>query len=235
MHIIISPAKQMKRKDDFFGQESQPIFKNQAQELVSILQKMDKAALKKTMKISDKLTKDTYDLYQSFDFEKDPTPAIFSYSGIQYQYMEPGVLEDDSLAYLQSHLFILSGLYGILRPFDLIVPYRLEMQTKLEFSLYDYWKDQLANQIEGPILNLASEEYAKCIRKYKPLIDVRFCEQEDGKLKEKGVYAKMARGAMVRFLAENKIEEIEQVKQFKEQGYTYSAEHSKDNLLVFIR
>lgn len=225
----------MKMSDDCFGNMTSPIFLDQAKELVSHLQALDYESLKKTMKISDKIAKETFDNYQSFDFEKNMTPALFAYSGIQYQYMAPGVLDDDSFQFLQDHLRILSGLYGIVKPFDGIVSYRLEMQTKLSISLYSYWKDTLANQLEEPILNLASEEYAKCIRKYKPLIDVRFCVEENGKLKEKGVYAKMARGAMVRYIAENKIDSIEKIKAFQEQNYSYSAEHSTDSLYVFIQ
>ena len=104
------------------------------------------------------------------------------------------------------------------------------MQTKCPFSLYDFWKDDLSNQIDEPILNLASEEYAKIIRKYKPLIDVRFVE-ENGK--EKGVYAKMARGAMVRYLAENQIENIKDITQFSDLGYTFDASQSTEKLYIF--
>ncbi|MDO4467500.1 MAG: peroxide stress protein YaaA [Bacillota bacterium] len=235
MQIIISPAKQMKMKDDCFGTMTTPIFLERSKELVKEIQSLDYDALKRTMKISDKLTKETYDTYASFDFEKNKTPALFAYSGIQYQYMAPDVLDDDSLQFLQEHLRILSGLYGILKPFDGIVSYRLEMQTKLSYSLYSYWKDALSQQLEEPILNLASEEYAKCIRKYKKLVDVRFCEEENGKLKEKGVYVKMARGAMVRYIAENKINDLEGIIHFSEQDYLFSPEHSNDSLLVFIR
>ena len=136
----------------------------------------------------------------------------------------------DQIKYIQGHLYILSGFYGLLKPLDAITPYRLEMQTKCPFSLYDFWKDDLAKQIDEPILNLASEEYAKIIRKYKPLIDVRFVE-ENGK--EKGVYAKMARGAMVRYLAENKIENIKDITQFSDLGYTFDASQSTEKLYIF--
>lgn len=120
--------------------------------------------------------------------EENTTPAILSYSGIQYQYMAPHVFTDDSnQIYSRASVHSFWILWS-LKPLDAITPYRLEMQTKCPFSLYDFWKDDLAKQIDEPILNLASEEYAKIIRKYKPLIDVRFVE-ENGK--EKGVYAKM--------------------------------------------
>ena len=103
-------------------------------------------------------------------------------------------------------------------------------------ALYEYWNQDLADAIQDDtILNLASEEYAKCIRKYKKLIDVRFCQRVQGKLKEKGVYAKMARGDMVRYLAQNQIETIDQVKTFNYQNYVFSPEDSTDSLLTFIQ
>ncbi len=138
-------------------------------------------------------------------------------------------LTDDQIKYIQEHLYILSGFYGLLKPLDAITPYRLEMQTKCPFSLYDFWKDNLANQIDEPILNLASEEYAKIIRKYKPLIDA--LSKKNGK--EKGVYAKMARGAMVRYLAENQIENIKDITQFSDLGYTFDASQSTEKNYIF--
>ena len=109
------------------------------------------------------------------------------------------------------------------------------MQTKLNGSLYSFWKDKLANSLEESILNLASEEYAKCIRKYKPLIDVRFCDEDNGKLKEKGVYAKMARGCMVSYMARNNVENIEELYDFHELGYYFSKTHSTETLLTYIK
>ena len=182
------------------------------------------------MKCSDTIAKTTYEQFQNMNLDKNCTPAILSYSGIQYQYMAPHVFTDDQMKYIQEHLYILSGFYGLLRPLDAITPYRLEMQTKCPFSLYDFWKEDLAKQIDEPILNLASEEYAKIIRKYKPLVDVRFIE-ENGK--EKGVYAKMARGAMVRYLAENEIEDIKDITSFNELDYVFDASQSTEKLYIF--
>ena len=150
--------------------------------------------------------------------------------------MHSQVFDDSELDFLQNHLYILSALYGLLKPLDEIRCYRLEMQAKIPFRLYDFWKDDLARQINDPILlNLASEEYAKCIRKYKKLIDVRFVEKHKDKYVEKGVYAKMARGAMVRFIAINRIENIEEIKNFKEFDYEYAPEMSHEFLYVFKR
>ena len=187
MKIIISPAKKMKIIDDVVIQCTTPLFLLKTTKLLHHLQSLDYEELKSYLKCSDTIAKTTYEQFQNMNLDKNCTPAILSYSGIQYQYMAPHVFTDDQMKYIQEHLYILSGFYGLLRPLDAITPYRLEMQTKCPFSLYDFWKEDLAKQIDEPILNLASEEYAKIIRKYKPLVDVRFIE-ENGK--EKANYIK---------------------------------------------
>lgn len=236
MKIIISPAKQMKSNENTYFSLTTPIYLEKAKKLAQHLSKLSYQELKTVLNCSDSLAKKAFENYQKIDLEHNLSMAILSYNGIQYQYMAPSVFTDEEFAYIQDHLYILSGLYGILRPFDRIVSYRLEMQAKCPFSLYEYWNHDLADAIQDEIiLNLASEEYAKCIRKYKKLIDVRFCQRVQGKLKEKGVYAKMARGDMVRYLAQNQIENIDQVKTFNYQNYTFSPEDSTDSLLTFIQ
>ena len=230
MKIILSPTKQMKYVDTYTFEGTTPQFQKNADELKEHLRHLSYDELKKILKASDAITKTVYDMYQ----KKQPTsPALLTYAGIAFQYMAPDIFSDSAFEYVQNHLRILSGMYGILKPYDLIEPYRLEMQTKCPFSLYEYWNQQLAMALDDDfIINLASEEYAKCIRKYKPLIDIRFVEAN---LKEKGVYAKMARGEMVRYMAENNVQTLEQLEQFDRQNYQYSPEHSKKDLLVFIR
>lgn len=233
MKIIISPAKQMKNIDDFYLPTTTPVYLDKSQKLIDHLRSLTYVQLKEVLNCSDSLAQKAYDNYQTIDLRSYGSPAILSYNGIQYQYMAPSVFTDDEFKYVQEHLFILSGLYGILRPLDTIVQYRLEMQAKCPFSLYDFWSDDLAKQIgDEIILNLASEEYAKCIRKYHKLVDIRFCQVVNGKLKEKGVYAKMARGEMVRFLAETNAKNINDVKKFDRQNYAFSLENSNDKLLT---
>lgn len=180
------------------------------------------------------------------DLRRQLTPAVIAYEGIQYQYMAPLVMEEQELEYLEKHLCILSGFYGILRPFDGVVPYRLEMQAKFPFgemkSLYDYWGSRLYDFMEkeeGAILNLASKEYSKCILRYckkdRPFVTCVFGEMRDGRVIEKGTLAKMARGEMVRFLAENQIKEPEGVKEFSGQDYRYVRELSDEKTYVFIK
>ena len=176
------------------------------------------------------------------------TPALFSYEGIQYQYMGSRVLSRDALEYLQDNLRILSGFYGILKPLDGIVPYRLEMQSKFinykNKDLYEYWADKIANSLfeeTNLIINLASKEYSKCVEKYlknspgTKFITCVFGEINGDKVIEKGTLAKMARGEMVRYLAQNNVYDLEGLKRFDKLGYKYSQEKSNENTYVFIK
>lgn len=179
--------------------------------------------------------------------EKNASPAILSYEGIQYQYMAPTVMEQDWLTYLQEHLRILSGFYGILKPFDGVVPYRLEMQAKAAVGgkkdLYDYWGDQLYRELtdgdDHVILNLASKEYSRCVERYlqpeDTFITVIFGEWSGEKVVQKGTLAKMARGEMVRFIAENQWKEPEEIQSFASQGYRFHKDLSDDTNYVFLR
>ena len=148
MKIIISPAKKMKMIDDINIECTTPLFLSKTTELLNHIQSLEYSELKSYLKCSDTIAQTTYDQFQNMSLNKNTTPAILSYSGIQYQYMAPHVFTDDQIKYIQEHLYILSGFYGLLKPLDAITPYRLEMQTKCPFSLYDFWKDNLANQID---------------------------------------------------------------------------------------
>lgn len=174
------------------------------------------------------------------------TPAVLSYEGIQYQYMAPGVLDEDSLQYLQDHLRILSGFYGIVNPFDGVVPYRLEMQAKAGVDgcrdLYEFWGSSLYESLAKEtdcILNLASKEYSRCIEKYlEPeimFITVVFGQMKEGKVIQKGTLAKMARGEMVRYMAENGIGDLERVKGFDRLNFIYAPERSDEKTIVFLQ
>lgn len=205
---------------------------------------MDEA--KHLWRTSDKLTQPTYNQLQQTDLTKQLTPAILSFSGIQYQYLAADLLTESALTYLQDNLRILSGFYGILKPFDGIVPYRLEMGAGLSVSgarnLYGFWGNRLYQALgvnNEPIINLASKEYAKAITPYlKPqdqLIDIIFAHEVDGKLKTRATLAKMARGEMVRFMAENQVQTITALKGFNSPNYQYSPSHSTNTKIVFIK
>lgn len=174
------------------------------------------------------------------------TPALLSYEGIQYQYMAPAVFEEGQYEYVQEHLRILSGFYGVLRPMDGVTPYRLEMQAKVKLSvkkdLYDYWGERLYREILDEsriIVNLASKEYSRCVERYlcpqDTFITCVFGEYVNGKVRQKGTYAKMARGEMVRFMAENKIDCPEEMKNFRRMGYVFREELSDKQNYVFVQ
>ena len=171
---------------------------------------------------------------------------MMSYEGLQYQYMAPGVLTAEALSYLGEHLRILSGFYGLLRPFDGVVPYRLEMQAQMAVGtyrdLYAFWGTRLYQSLtkeDRVIINLASREYSQCIEKYitpeDEFITVEFGELADGKVKQKGTLAKMARGEMVRFLAENNICRPEGMKEFHALGFSYCSDLSDTEKYVFLK
>ena len=245
MKIIISPAKKMNVDNDSLVHQDLPVFLNQTELLCKRLKEMSYAELKALWKCNDKIAALNVERLQHMDLRKNLTPAILSYEGIQYQYMAPSIFTEDEFSYIQEHLRILSGFYGVLRPFDGVVPYRLEMQAKLPMGeakdLYSFWGDSLANHLFAEtdcIINLASKEYSLCVSKYLPekirFISCIFGEWKDGKIIEKGTICKMARGEMVRYMAENQIEEPERIKEFSILNYQYSIEHSDNNTYVFL-
>ena len=246
MRIIISPAKKMIVDSDDLGHRHIPKFIQDVEVLLTYLRGLNYEEVKSIWKCSDKIAELNYKRIRKMDLYKNLTPAILSYEGIQYQYMAPGVFEEEELEYIDEHLRILSGFYGILRPFDGVVPYRLEMQTKLinwNFnSLYEFWHEKLAEQLfteSQYIVNLASKEYSKCISNYLDknvkFVTCTFGELINEKVVEKGTFVKMARGEMVRFMAENRVKNIDDIKTFNRLNYIFSNELSNENTYVFIK
>lgn len=246
MRIIISPAKKMNVDTDSLEWLALPRFLERTEQLLARLQSMSYAELKKLWKCNDQLAELNVQRLQAMDLRRHLTPAILSYEGIQYQYMAPGVFTTWEFEYIQDHLRILSGFYGLLRPFDGVTPYRLEMQARLAVDgakdVYAFWGDTLARQLfeeTDCILNLASKEYSVCVSRYLPpnvrFITCIFGEDKDGKVIEKATMCKMARGEMVRFLAENNITDPKDVQKFDRQHFHFSPAHSDENTYVFLR
>ena len=247
MKIIISPAKKMTVDTDTFAPMGLPVFLSRTKELMDYMKGLSYEEAKKLWSCNDKIAAQNFERYAQMDLERALTPAIISYEGIQYQYMSPMVFSEEGLSYVQKNLRILSGFYGIVKPFDGVTPYRLEMQAKASIGgfkdLYEYWGDSLYQELTSDgdrlILNLASKEYSKCIEKYLGENDLFvtciFGEEIDGKVVQKGTLAKMARGEMVRFLAENKIDSLEGVKNFHGLGYEFSEELSGKKEYIFIK
>ena len=246
MRIIISPAKQMRVDTDSFACTELPVFLDKTEMLKDWISALPYEQQKALWACNDKIARQNADRFAQMDLHKNLTPALLAYDGIQYTYMAPTVFEDDQYEYVQEHLRILSGFYGVLKPMDGVVPYRLEMQAKVSFddykNLYDFWDGSLYQKVRddsGIIINLASKEYSRCLEKYlQPddrFITCIFGEPEDNKIVQKGVYAKMARGEMVRFMAGIHAEEPEQIKAFNWSGYHFDADRSSDMEFVFIR
>lgn len=245
-NIIISPAKKMNICNDDILSDSTPIFIDNTKTLFNILKSFNYEDLKKLLVCNDEIAKLNYDRYRYMDLNKNLTPAILAYEGIQYKYMSPHSFDTKAFNYISNNLKILSGFYGILSPFDGVVAYRLEMQAKLKTdsfkNLYDFWSDALYKEVtkdSNVILNLASKEYSKTIEKYltkdDTFITCIFGTIKDSKIKVKATEAKMARGLMVRYLAENNITNIDHIKNFSDLDFVYSDAHSTPNEFVFLK
>lgn len=244
MKIIISPAKKMTSKT-VLPWEELPAFIDRSDLLLARLRELSFDECKALWGCSQRLAETNYERLRTMDLRGDLAPALLSYVGIQYQYMGAPVLDDDSYGYLQEHLRILSGFYGVLRPFDGVTPYRLEMQAKLAVGgapdLYGFWGSTLYDAVmdeSRTVVDLASVEYSKCVsshlREGDRLLKVVFGELVNGKVVQKGTLAKMARGEMVRFMAANRVENVEEIKDFAELGYRFAPHLSSENEYVFL-
>lgn len=246
MKIVLSPAKKMNVDTDTVGCIGIPRYIEQTEKVLDWLKSQSGEDLKKLWKCNDKIAEQNFERLEHMNLYEKLTPAVLSYEGLAYQYMAPAVFEDGHLDYVQEHLRILSGFYGVLKAMDGVTPYRLEMQAKATVDgtkdLYQFWGDRLYKEVKddsGIIINLASKEYSKCIEKYlqkdDTYITCTFCEMVNGKLAQKGTYAKMARGEMVRFMAEHQIEDVEEIKKFNRLGYVFREDISKMSEYVFER
>lgn len=246
MKIIISPAKKMNVDTDSLSVKRMPSILHKTEELKQWIQGLSWEETKKLWKCNDKLVDLNFERFQEMDLHKNLTPAVLSYEGLQYQYMAPGVMEETQHTYIQEHLRIISGFYGLLAPFDGVVPYRLEMQAKAQVNgqkdLYEFWGDIIYKTLtknDHTILNLASKEYSKAIEPYlqeqDQFITCVFGEYKDGKVIQKGTMAKMARGEMVNFLSGTDADSPEDAKKFNRLDYQYREDLSTEEEYVFLR
>ncbi len=245
MRIIISPAKKMNIDRDSFAVEATPQFLADTERLMAALGAMSDGELQTLWKCNDAIARQNVARLRDMDLRRGLTPAILSYEGIQYRYMAPRVMEAGQLDYLRERLRILSGFYGLLRPFDGVTPYRLEMQARLSVDgakdLYAFWGRRLAENLAGEtdwVLNLASKEYSRAVEPHLPpgvrFLTCTFGEWRDGKVVEKGALCKMARGQMVRWLAENRIEQAEDIRAFSDLEYRFAPDLSDMDHFTFI-
>lgn len=246
MLILISPAKRMRSHVDFLDAKGKPPFLKQSKRLLEELKTKGLVEIQYLLHCNEGIAKEAMQQYQSMDIEYGKVPALLAFDGIQYTYMRPDLFSDEAFCYCEQHLYILSGFYGVLGSMDGVCPYRLELDNPFSASfcknLYAYWKDDLYRYVtakDSCLLDLTSKQYGKIIKRYQDddvrIVTCRFYEKEPSGLKEKGVYVKMARGEMVRWLAESNITRVEDVKAFSLLGYSYSEQHSHHEKFVFIR
>ena len=263
LQVIISPAKQMRSAQDAFEVLDIPPFARETARLHRALLDIERNegsdGLQELWNVSDKLLGSCLDSLYEFepilengdldnpDIARNTSPAVMSYHGIQYQSMAPEVMDDEQLTWLQTHLWILSGLYGCVRPFHGVEPYRLEMGAKLAVDdardLYGFWDDKLACAIaptgsNTTVVNLASVEYAKAVLPRLTtdvtVVTCLFGEGiRNGKPIQRSTASKKARGSMVRWMAENKVEDAAGLTEFN-LGYRYVPEFSSPDSMVFI-
>lgn len=254
MLFLISPAKAL---DETPAPQqlamTQGAFIPQAQALIEELKQLGPVDIAQLMKLSDKLAELNYDRFQAWQVPFDPDvvkQAVLLFKGDVYQGLQAGEMDAKQLDYLQNHLRILSGLYGLLKPLDGMLPYRLEMGTKFANAkgkdLYAFWGDQitdllnqqLAEQDSRLLVNLASNEYFKAVKKKNLNADIitpQFKDWKNGQYKMISFYAKKARGMMMRYAAVNQVEQVEDLKYFDYDGYQFAPELSSEKDWVFTR
>lgn len=257
MLAILSPAKDMKvtpQQERVTELYTLPEFVTKSKGIITDLKRLKPADLSSLMKISEKLAILNYDRYRNWNIEhteENSYPAVLSFTGEAYRGLRAAEFDKEELEYSQKVLRILSGLYGVLKPLDLIQEYRLEMGTRHEFrkkkNLYDFWKVNVTKAINNAIdespgdkvlINVASNEYFSAIDSKKlqfPVLTTSFYQESEGELKMIAVFAKRARGLMSRFIIENRIEKTEELKAFDSHGYYFDSERSTADKWVFVR
>jgi cytoplasmic iron level regulating protein YaaA (DUF328/UPF0246 family) len=254
MLAVISPAKKLDfETEPHFQEHTQPKFLDKADILVGQARRLSRADLGRTMKLSDKLADLNFQRFQDFSTPftlANAKQAAWVFNGDTYIGLDATNLGPADLDFAQDHLRILSGLYGLLRPLDLIQPYRLEMGAKFQppqaDNLYGFWDGQLtaaineatATQNDRSVINLASVEYFKAVHEddlIGPVITPVFKEVKSGVAKVLGMFAKKARGAMAHFIIKNRLDDPDQLKSFDADGYAHRPDLSEGNTWVFTR
>ena len=256
MLFLLSPAKKLDYDSPVRTTESsQPLFVDEAQVLNDIMRQKSPAEISQLMRISDDLAQLNAERFAQWEPNFTPVnsrQAVLAFNGDVYEGLKANELSDEQLDWLQNHLVILSGLYGALRPIDLMQPYRLEMGTRLANpngkNLYEYWGAQIGNYLaeraakqkngDAVIVNLASDEYFKAVDTKAaglPVVQCVFQDEKNGAWKIISFYAKKARGLMMRYAVDNRVNTVEGLKAFDSAGYRFQPELSSDTKLVFRR
>lgn len=254
MLALISPAKTLDYETALPSSNfTQPRLLDQSEQLIDVCRELSASQLASLMSVSEKIAQLNVARFQDWQTEFDlanARQAIFAFKGDVYTGLDAYALNDAQLDFAQQHLRMLSGLYGLLRPLDLMMPYRLEMGTKLHnprgSNLYEFWGKRITDLIQQDLqqansnilLNLASDEYYKAVKESAldaQIVKPVFLDQKNGKYKVISFYAKKARGLMARFVIEQQIQQVEDLKAFNSEGYYFDAENSNVKELVFKR
>ena len=252
MKVLLSPAKSLDFKSQLPTEKSSSLcFEKEAEYLNSILKRKSPKDLSDLMGVSDKIADLNYERNHDWSLpftNKNARQAVYAFSGDVYRGLDAYSIDDNRVDFMQSTVRIISGLYGFIKPLDLIQPYRLEMGTKLSFdnnkNLYEYWREKVTNQLNlelienEPVLNLASNEYFKAVDTKvikSDVYSVNFKQLKDGKYKTIAIFSKKARGMMTRFIIDNKISKISDLKLFDYDGYVYHKDLSSEKELIFCR
>ena len=246
MKIIFSPSKEMKVGELNSPFSFSPKFKDESKEILNILKNLDKNQIEKIMKIKGELLEETYSNIINYDSRSD-VKAINLYNGVAFKKLEIEQYTSKELEYLNNSIIILSAMYGALNPFDNIKKYRLDMTMKIsENSLYSFWSEKvtvyinelLSQDSEKSLLNLASNEYSKMINKKSlnfKMITIDFKEFKNGKYLSVSSFSKQGRGMLLNYLIKNQITNIEDIKKFSKEGYSFNSELSNENTIIFSR
>ena len=245
--MLLSPSKTVDFESDTPGflTDSEPVFKPQSEELVSDLQSMSQGEIKELMHLSDNLAELNYGRYQNFKSQTQKQ-CIYAFRGDVYDGLGVDTLNQVKVEYLNNNLGVLSGLYGLLRPSDVIQAHRLEMGTRLNGTwgknLYEFWNAQITNRINEVeselVVNLASQEYFKSVQAEQlngKVFNIHFKENKAGKVRVIAIYAKKARGLYGRWAAQNNIRSESELNKFNMDGYRFAPELSSEFDLVFVR
>lgn len=233
MYFIFSPTKEM-REVVSQKEKTIPRYIEKSKLISSHLCSLSKEEIMSRMKVNEKIAQINVDRYKALRFDANGTSAIEAYCGLQYKQLK-GEYNLEEETYMQKHIRILSGLYGVLTPFDSIYPYRLEMQYK-GYPLYVFWEKELQEYFQGnTIINVASQEYSKVLETHEAIIHIQFKVKKNEKYMVSSTPAKIARGKFLQFIITNRIATLEGVRQFSEDGYRFSEEESNTNTIVFLK
>ena len=252
MKVLLSPAKSLDFKSQLPTEKNSFLcFEKEAKYLNSILKSKSPKDLSELMGVSSKIADLNYERNNNWSLpftKKNARQAVYAFSGDVYRGLDAYSIDNSKIDFMHNTLRIISGLYGLIKPLDLIQPYRLEMGTKLSFdsnkNLYDYWREKITNQLNlellenEPVLNLASNEYFKAVDTKvikSDVYSVNFKQLKDGKYKTIAIFSKKARGMMTRFIIDNKISKISDLKLFDYDGYVYHKDLSSERELIFSR